>query len=393
MSYLFADIFGQDEAIAHIQRAWSAGKMPHAMLFVGPNGVGRRTTAMALAQALLCNQPVTLAGRPPATGPRAAMPDFPAIRQACGRCHDCRMVDAGTHPDLHLIYRELARYHDDPAVRDRKMQDLGIGVIGQFLLQQAYLSSSRGRGKVFIVLEADLMSTEAQQALLKTLEEPPAGVTIILVAESAQQMLPTTISRCAVIHFHRLGTALVQQKLVERGVDAPQASFWAIFTEGSLGSAMELSQGGLYPLKRELVTRLAELPAWGDVAWGEQLHEHCRKLADQTLREAKKDRGVELAQTVATREAAVTVLALLASAVRDALALASGSDQPQANADQRDQVAKLAGRLSPGQLAEVLEQLATYEQLLWRNVNLKLLWDNVAITCGNAAPLPLGQWA
>jgi DNA polymerase-3 subunit delta' len=394
MTTPFADILGQDEAILQLQQAWTAGRLPHAMLFVGPNGVGRRTTALALAGAMLCSQPVEAptdelvrAGHDP------LLRRLSAIRQGCGQCQDCRMTSRDTHPDLHLVYKELAQYHDDSDVRDRKMQDLGIDVIRQFLIGAAGRVSSRGRGRVFIVLDAELMSTEAQNALLKTLEEPPAGVTILLIAQSPQQLLPTAVSRCTQVRFGRLSHDLVRRRLLEQGLAPQQANFWAVFSEGSLGEAMELSGQGLYELKCELVDELAKLGPAGNVGWGQQLHERSEKLADQIIRQARRATGVELAKTVAARQAATLLLRLLGGAYRDALALAHGSQRPLANADQRGQVEALVKRFPPGQLAEMIEQLATYEQLLWRNVNLKLLCDNVAVTCASAAPLRLGGWA
>ncbi|HAU38332.1 MAG TPA: hypothetical protein DCX07_11550 [Phycisphaerales bacterium] len=369
-----SDIVGQDEAVARIQRAMSQSRMPHAYLFAGPDGVGRRTTAIALARTLLCPQPVSVAaGR--------------SFRQACGKCPDCRMVEAGSHPDFHPVYKELAAYHDDSEVRDRVMQSLSIGVIQQFLIDAVGRSSTRGRGKVFVVEEAELMTHEAQNALLKTLEEPPPGVTIILICEKPEELLPTTLSRCSLVRFSLLPREFVAGKLAEAGVAADEARFWAAFTQGSVGRAMALSGAGMYEVKREVLSRLAGLPPAGDVELGEQLAERSDKLAETAVAASRKAEGPTLAKTLASRQSAGTMLELIASAYRDALALRTGAELEIIHADQRRQLDSLATRFTPEQLAGIIESLSECERLLWRNVNPRIVWDNAVLACASGTAL------
>lgn len=126
--------------IARLQQAMAAERRPHAMLFAGPAGVGRRTTATALAKVLLCDLPAARANQ----GRLADLPaDFP-LKLACGTCPSCHAMDADTHVDLHLVYKELARYHEDPEVRNRVMQELGIDVIREFLIAPAGRLSGTG---------------------------------------------------------------------------------------------------------------------------------------------------------------------------------------------------------------------------------------------------------
>jgi len=370
------DIVGQDAAISRLELALAGERMPHAYLFVGPTGVGRRTTATALARTLLCAQPASIpnAGRFPSLD--AAFP----LRQACGQCQDCRMLTAGSHPDFHPVYKELAQYHDDPKVRSRVMQELGIDVIRSFLIERAGRSASRGRGKVFVVTEAELMSQAAQNALLKTLEEPPAGVTIILIARQGERLLPTTRSRCSLVRFLPLPRDFVRRRLTEEGIKPTEADFWAGFTAGSLGRALRMSSRGMYALKREILRQIASPPADGKASLGERLAAAADQLADEAVAEAKQADGSALAKTLASRQAAAAMLELIAGAFGDALTLTTGADRPLVHADQHQAVAALAERFGPDQLAEIIEQLSDYERLLWRNVSSKLLWDNVAIT-------------
>jgi DNA polymerase-3 subunit delta' len=379
------DIVGQEEAVARIQQALSARRIPHAFLFAGPAGVGRRTTALALAGTLLCGSRI----EQPNAGRLDSLDDAAPLRQACGACADCRMVAAGTHPDLHLVYKELAGYHEDPKVRDRVMQGLGIDVIRSFLIAPAGRAPSRGRGKVFLVMEAELMSRPAQDALLKTLEEPPEGVTIVLLCRTADHLSATTRSRCRLVRFHALPGHFVKERLVAEGVAADEAAFWAALTGGSLGMALQWARRGMHAVKHDLLARLAAVDAGPDLELGEHLAATMDKLAEQAVREAETAEGPTLSKRLASRQAAGILLQLIASAYRDALGLATGADLPCVHADQKDEIAALAGRFRPAQLADIIEQLSQYERLLWRNVNPKIVWDNAVITCASAAPLAM----
>ena len=373
------DILGQDRAIAGLQRLLTGARRPHALIFEGPRGVGRRTTAEALAAVLLCGQPVRK--------PNGRLADVAETIEACGTCEDCRMTAAGGHPDFHTVTKEMAAYHDSSAVRNRVMQELGIEVVRQFLIAPANQAAARGHGKVFVVREAELMSIPAQNALLKTLEEPPPGVTSILLTRSAQLLLPTTLSRCALVRFGPLPVAIVTDRLIANGLDPAEAAFWATFTDGSIGRAMDLAAQEMYPVKQDLLQRLAELQRGGD----EDLAEHLVKLTDTfaegLVSASRKADGPTLSKNLATRQATGTLLQLIGSVYRDALTLTAEIDRPLCHDDQPESIRAVAGRFSPTQLAEIIEQLSAFEQMLWRNVNAKLVWDNAVITCASAAPL------
>ena len=372
------DIVGQDAAVALLQRRIAAGRMGHALMFTGPHGVGRRTTAIALAGALLCENPQTL----PNNGRLGELDDGFGLTDACGQCNDCKTLDAGTHPDFEVIYKELAAFHPEQKVRDRKMQNLGIDVIKHFLLDKAYLAPSRGRGKLFVVREAELMSVAAQNALLKTLEEPPPGVTIILICRRSELMLPTTISRCHAVRFGPLPLDFVVDSLVREDVAAGEALFWASFTEGSAGRSLSLGRSEMYQIKCEMLDELAAMGPGGNAALGERLQKITDTQAIAAVKATKSADGAELSKSLATRRATGTMLELIAAAFRDAITLATGADRPLVNADQRRAIASIAGKHTIRRLAGVIEQLSNYEQLLWRNVSSKIVWDNVVLTCG-----------
>lgn len=372
------DIVGQEVAISQLARIVASGRRPGAYLFAGPTGVGRRTTAEALANTLLCQRPLArkLQGR------MAEFPEDLTVPGVCGECPDCLALAAGTHADYHAVSRQTARYSEDPDVRSRVMQNVSVQVVREFIIAPASRRSARGRGKVFVVRQAEQMSDAAQNALLKTLEEPPPGVSLILICRSPDELLATTRSRCALVRFGPLPADFVIDRLIGEGVAPEQARFWASYTERSVGRALRLAKAGLYETKRELVDRLAALTDKADPQLGDWLVGQAEALAAAAVAEDKK-----LARTLATRQGAGLLLGLLASVYQDATARAGGSDRSPIHADQSDRICGIADALGAVVAADIVTQLTRCEQLLWRNVNAKTLWDNVVITCASGAPL------
>src|SRR3954447_18317132 len=175
----FDSIFGQDDAIDWLRRAYLADRLPHGLIFSGPVGVGKATTARALAKLFLCEQP---------------RDDAP-----CGKCESCRVFDSGNHPDYHVVTKELIRYHDKTG--KSKGIDLSINVVRPEIVEPAGRKAVMGRGKVFVIEQAELMNAQAQNALLKTLEEPAGRTVIVLLTDQPGALLPTIRSRCQVVRF------------------------------------------------------------------------------------------------------------------------------------------------------------------------------------------------
>ena len=378
------DIIGQELAISQLQQAFTGSRRSHAYLFAGQEGIGKRTTAIEFAKLLLCENPQTLANK----GRLKSLPDDFPLQLPCNICPSCRTVRAGTNPDLHIISKDLAQYLDDSAARSRVMQNLSIDVIRQFLIAPAYLASMSGRGKVFIILQAETMSQAAQNALLKTLEEPPNAVTIILTCTSPTSLLATTRSRCQIIRFNPLPVNLVEQLLVEQGVASEEAKFWANMTDGSIGRAMEFSHRGLYQFKR----KLTETISTASVNDATNLAAMLMETADKKLSVKKQSQGTtnaprEQSESLTKRENAQFILEILTSIFRDALTITLQAHHRLVHTDQLDEIKKVAKKFTLEKLTGILTQLSRYEQILWQNVNAKLFWDNVAITCTTAEPL------
>src|SRR5439155_18991269 len=179
--------------VESFRRAVQRGRLAHAYLFTGPAGVGKRLFAVELAKALLCE------GRP----------DDDASRlEACDRCPACVQVEAGTHPDF---FR---------AVRPPDKHEFPIDLMRE-LCQAFALKSSRGRGKIVLLDDADDLNQQSANCFLKTLEEPPPRSVLILIGSSADRQLPTIVSRCQVVRFAPLAQGLVTDLLRAQGVDDP----------------------------------------------------------------------------------------------------------------------------------------------------------------------------
>lgn len=381
----FRDVCHQDRALSIIRRALASGRTHHAYLFEGPGGVGKELAARALAACLLCEQE----GRAPAA-------------EACGDCTACRLFAAGTHPDLHLIHRGLHKVHPDPAIRRSKGLFLGVDLIRHFLIEPAATTPSRGRRRVFVIRDAERMNEEAQNALLKTLEEPPGSACLILVTSSAERLLPTIRSRCQRIPFDLLPAEFVEAQLRRQGGAAPAAArTLAALAQGRLGAALQWQRIGLLNALTQVVANLTPELLLDPEAFGKRLLGVAEELAARTLADAGADgtgadNGAEeegssasrsnTVETDALREALKLVLSLLAAIYRDALLARSGCPGLRALPPGIDAVERLAGSADADQLGRRIEAIARVEWMLDRNVAPQLACEylSVALT-GDAA--------
>ncbi len=241
------DIQGQQTALTHLQRVLSGDRMASTWIFAGPEGVGKYTTALALARVKLCANPRKIPNQIDGQPRVAALgPEF-MLTDGCGQCASCHAMESGSHPDLHLVHRRLARFHDRAG--KSKATTLGIDVIRGEITGNAspenrvesklYTRAKLGRGKWFIIDEADLMQAVAQNALLKALEEPPAGTYIVLITASPYELLSTIRSRSQLIEFRSLPMDVLATPLIARGLSELQARQLARISEGSLGRALQ----------------------------------------------------------------------------------------------------------------------------------------------------------
>ena len=200
-----SDIVGHAPLVALLRQAVSKNRVPQSLLFAGPEGVGKRAVAMALAQAVNC--------------PRRQNGD------ACGTCATCQRIARGQHSDVTVLDRGDEASIKIPALRDRVLESVN------------YRPFEAAR-RVFIIDPADAMTVQAQDALLKTLEEPPSAAIIILVSAYADTLQPTILSRCRRLRFGLLVEADVARILKAQGIDAGAAPRLAARAGGTVSRAL-----------------------------------------------------------------------------------------------------------------------------------------------------------
>lgn len=359
-------ILGQTHALDQLHAQIVSGRVHHAQIFHGPAGVGKFTTALALAKVLLCH---------------TAERDLAGRVMACGGCASClafrqdeadESPDAIAHPDLHVVNKELARYSDDRQVRDRKLTSIPVDVLRTSLIEPAYLGAQLNHGKVFIVDEAELLNPAGQNALLKTLEEPPTpseggGTTIILVTSNEDRLLPTIRSRCQRIAFVPLPDEVLDRTLQEHGESlTPVERSWLVgYAQGSLGR-----------VRLVLDYRLTE---WADVIVG-QLRQLDRGRAVPSLGADMAERINGFAETwvknhanaskeAANKLAAGLMFSLVSTFARQQIDRLADDCDP---ADPDTTEAKLTPWLG------AIDALRTAESRLNSNVNLGLVCDGLS---------------
>lgn len=242
-------MLGQDRAVRVLGDAMASGRVHHAWIFHGPSGTGKFTTALSFASHLL--DPTTQASF---TGEVAPDPD--------SRVQG--LLRAGTHPDLTVVNRETARFHEEKSIRDRKQTSIPIDVVRQFVLEPGSLSAQVPPGgaaaRVFIIDEAELLGAPAQNALLKFLEEPPARTVLILVTSNPELLLPTIRSRCQRVAFAGLPADAMQKWLRARTVETtPAQREWLFaFSNGSPGAFLRAFETGIHAWWTRLEPLLAQ---------------------------------------------------------------------------------------------------------------------------------------
>jgi DNA polymerase-3 subunit delta' len=349
-------IVGQEHAQRVLETALRGGRLHHAYIFHGPAGVGKFTTALVWARLLLCQQL-----NAPSAGPL----------RPCGRCPSCaRFVAAAdgqaAHPDLHVVTKELALFSDDAATRERKLMNIPVRVLEDYLLDPVYRHAHLGHAKVFIVDEAELIDPVGQNKLLKTLEEPPEGTVIILVTANPQRLLPTIRSRCQPVAFVPLAVSILEADLSAAApkLTAAERGWLIEFADGSLGRARLAVDYGLTEWAATLHGALDEMARGRlPVELGRQIQQWIDAFATRWV-----DQHDNASKDAANKLGAALVWSMLARQARTRLAQALASPAPAA---------------AQPWLA-MIDALTDAERELGANVNLGLVCDHLVLTLARA---------
>jgi DNA polymerase-3 subunit delta' len=381
-----SDVQHQDRALSVLRRALAAGRAHHAYLFTGPDGVGKERTALALAATLLCNAP----NRQPED-------------DACGDCNACHLLASDNHPDFHLIHRGLHVHHPDRTVRASSGMRLVVDLIRHFLIAPAGMKPTQGDRRVFLIRDAQRMNEEAQNALLKTLEEPPPSATLILVTSSADRLLPTIRSRCQQVAFDLLPPDFIAAQLAARtDADSATAQALAALAGGRLGVALQWHAMDLLAPLPQLAHALQDLPRIGPTRFAEQIRATATELAvrageseppaeagDEDARPSRKKRTERDVSTDELRDAVKLILMLVAALLRDAMLHRTGATGLCALSTQTKATQALAERFDEDALDDAVFAIAEAEQIIDRNVAIPLACERlaVALQTGSAAKM------
>jgi len=312
-------LIGHEWAVDMLRQHVANEMQRHAYLFTGPPGLGRRSLALAFARALNCPQP-------------------PAPGEYCNSCRDCRQIAAMQHPDLHIIQAD----QEGGTLKVEQIRELRKGVL---------LSPYQAKYRIVLLHRFQEANPSAANALLKTLEEAPSKVILLLTADNAEQLLPTIVSRCEVIRLRSLSIPRVKKLLVEKGADDAKAQLIASLSAGRPGYALRLLEDdSALEFRNEKLDEFEKLLAASRV----ERFSYAEKLAKE-------------------KEGFRETLILWLSLWRDVMMRVAGEDESIANFDRRELIENLANRLN---LAEAKKLLYTAENgvgQLKRNVNARLL--------------------
>ncbi len=350
------DLLGQGQAAAFLRSAVERKRVSHAYLFAGPPGAGKKTAAKAFACALFCDD------------------------DGCGACAQCARVRRGAHPDVHLIEPEGAKGYLKEQVTD--------------IIRDIALTPVEGPYKVYLVDSADLFNDQSANALLKTLEEPPAGVVIVLMAHSYDAVLPTIASRCQVVRFRRLPPSdALSVVRGQTGADAQEAEAALAAAGGVVARARDFLASSARRAARDAILRtLKDLSTNDDLdvittartllgavkapledvkaVHAAELEERREFAQGQSLKALEERQKREL--SARERENIGEVLNVAESWLRDCLALSQGVGEVIANHDARDAMEEVAQTITPASAAAALASVNQARRRISYNVSPQL---------------------
>ena len=371
-------IDGHDEVVEQFRRAIGRGRLASSFLFAGPAGIGKRSFALKLAQAMLCQ-----------TRPEEAL-------DPCDACPGCSQVVAGTHPDVMRVAKPEGKafipvelFIGDAEHRRR-----------EGLCHDISLKPYMGGRKIAIIDDADYLNPEGANALLKTLEEPSPHAVLILLAADASPLPGTILSRCQWVRFGSLPEEFVARKVREalaakasqppvRGkkaepppaVSAEEIAFVSRFSGGSIEQAARLAGSGLHPLKRQILTQLPEMDAAAALDMAAAIDKWARDQVKEAHVKMESPEGHAV-----RRWASRLALAAVASAFGDAGVLAAtGSAARPINADQPTTLAALAAWPAEA-TAQAVGILADAQAHIDRYVHTELATENALVQLSRLRP-------
>ena len=328
----FRDLVGHRHLLELVAGAVARESLPPSLIFAGPDGVGKRAAAVALAQLVNCATPVD--------------------HDACGTCASCTRIARFVHADVFLV---------EPG-------DTGVIKVDQVreVIERTAYRPFEGRRRVVIVDEADALMSEAQNALLKTLEEPPAASMFVLVTARPDELLPTVRSRCQRLRFGRLSPGDIAAVLMERHDYAPtDAHAAASAADGSLGLALDGGSSALVEAREAAAEMLQQVAGTSDPR---------RRLDSAKLLSGGGDRD-EVRRRLRALASMVRDLGVIGAVVSRA---PSEGDRHLANADMGVPLRRLAGSFDRERVSRAFAAIDRALEAIDRNASPKIVADWLA---------------
>ena len=229
--YTFEEIRGNTPLVEQLRRSAASGRSSHAYLFLGGAGAGKRLIANTFAKALQCE----------------------GEKRPCDSCKSCHAFNHGNHPDV--IYFQPLKSGKTYTIEDVREQ----------LLETVDLKPFQYEKKIYIIEKADTLNIQSQNALLKTLEEPPAHAVFLLLAERAEAFLPTILSRVVVMKIRPLSAETIADYLMQAGHLAEESHILSAYAQGRIGQALELAEDeGFREMRQDILGKLEALPSMSE---------------------------------------------------------------------------------------------------------------------------------
>lgn len=323
---------GQDRIIGFLRDSIARHSLAHAYLLVGPPHIGKMTLALDLASALNCGD-----GTPP-----------------CGSCRACQRIQQGKYPDVIVIDKYAGRDQKDR----RKATEIGIDTVRELMQRGSSLPPYEGNYKVFIIDDADLMSAEAANCLLKTLEEPPQYVIFLLLTSQENALLPTVVSRCQRFELKPVAVAEMESRLKKfNGLNPDKIQLLSRLSGGCLGWAIAALSDDSYLQSRDL--RLGEFASLLTRSWS--------------------DRLLYIQQLPSDRNSVEEVIKLWLSWCRDVMLLKYNCEDAVTNVDKINDIRSWANMLTILEIKEFINSLNRMLVNLSYNANLHLLFEVIML--------------
>jgi DNA polymerase III subunit delta' len=321
----FRALVGHESALATLRKGGRRDPFP-SLVLGGPSGIGKRLSGIWYAAFLNCLQTDELA--------------------PCGACSACKKIVSGGHPDIYYT-----------RVPEKKTV-VGVSDVRE-AIHEVHHAPFEGNFRVWLIEEGERLTDEAQNALLKTLEEPPGRAVILLTTNLEGTLLPTVSSRCRLVRFGALGPAQVRDCLLSEGAEPDLADKLASLCGGSLGLALSLLRDpGMLEEQEKVIELFCDLP--GQDLWG----------AIDTARQLEKPK-------FNTKDA---VLGLGLSLYRDLLVLSAGSPDLVVHRSRMDHLQELASKVSVADIRAALKDLQEADHCLQRNVSPRLLLQRLCLS-------------